>query len=144
MNGVSLRWQFDDEPLRAHLERLAQEQFVRVRQDIGEYMVGQIQDRFDEQRLWDGTAMSQSKAAIARQGQTLMEHRLLYQSYVYQLVSKGVTVGSNLVYAAIHHFGGDTGRGHRTHIEARPVLGVNDLDERVIGNKLVNALKDMQ
>jgi len=144
MNGVSLRWQFDDEPLRAHLERLAQEQFVRVRQDIGEYMVGQIQDRFDEQRLWDGTAMSQSKAAIARQGQTLIENRLLYQSYVYQLVSKGVTVGSNLAYAAIHHFGGDTGRGHRTHIEARPVLGVNDLDERVIGNKLVNALKDMQ
>ncbi|MCT9014614.1 phage virion morphogenesis protein [Cupriavidus gilardii] len=144
MNGVSLRWQFDDETLRAYLERLSQEQFVRVRQDVGEYMVGQIQDRFDEQRLWDGSAMSQSKAAIARQGQTLIENRLLYQSYVYQLVSKGVTVGSNLAYAAIHHFGGDTGRGHRTHIEARPVLGVNDLDERIIGNKLVNALKDMQ
>lgn len=143
MNGVSLRWQFGDAELRQHLERVANADFRRVREDIGEYLVGQIQDRFDEQRLWDGQDMPQSAAAIARDGQTLIEHRLLYKSYVYQLVSKGVAVGSDMIYARIHHFGGDTGRGHRTHIEARPVLGVNSQDEAAIGEMVLDGLKDL-
>lgn len=33
-----------------------------------------------------------------------------------------VTTGTNLVYAAIHEFGGNTGRGHRVRIQARPYL----------------------
>ena len=32
------------------------------------------------------------------------------------------TVGSTVVYARIHELGGDTGRGHRTHLPARPYL----------------------
>jgi phage virion morphogenesis protein len=141
MSGVSVRWQFGDEALRKHLEQVSHEEFTRVRQDIGEYMVGQIQDRFDEQRLWDDSAMKQSRAATARGGLTLIDHRLLYKSYVYQLVSKGLAVGSDSVYAGIHHYGGDTGRGHKTHIDARPVLGVNERDEAVIGRMLLNELR---
>lgn len=33
------------------------------------------------------------------------------------------TLGSNLVYAAIHQFGGMAGRGHKTKIPARPYIG---------------------
>jgi phage gpG-like protein len=32
------------------------------------------------------------------------------------------TVGATVVYARIHELGGDTGRGHRTHLEPRPYL----------------------
>jgi len=35
------------------------------------------------------------------------------------------TIGSNKVYAAIHQFGGKTGRGHNTTIAARPFLPIN-------------------
>ena len=35
-------------------------------------------------------------------------------------------VGTNLVYAAIHQFGGPAGRGHKSRIPARPYLGLDD------------------
>lgn len=38
-------------------------------------------------------------------------------------------VGSNRVYAAIHHFGGNAGRGRKVKIPARPILVVQDEDE---------------
>lgn len=34
-------------------------------------------------------------------------------------------VGSNLIYAAIHQMGGETGRGHKVAIPARPYLGLD-------------------
>ena len=143
MNGASVQWSFDDGPIRRHLAAIGGATFERVRQDIGEYMLGQIQDRFDQQQLWDGSAMPQSHAALARGGQTLMDTRRLYSSYVYRLVGGGVEIGSNLVYARIHHFGGDTGRGHAVRIQARPVLGVNDENAAVIGNMLLDAIRMM-
>lgn len=37
-------------------------------------------------------------------------------------------VGTNKVYAAIHHFGGDAGRGRKVTIPARPFLKLTDGD----------------
>ncbi|WP_353191964.1 phage virion morphogenesis protein [Pandoraea pnomenusa] len=143
MNGVSVQWSFDDSQIRRHLAAIGGATFERVRQDIGEYMVGQIQDRFHYQQLWDGSAMPQSRAAMARGGQTLIRDRYLYHSYVYGLTPDGVEIGSNLIYAPIHHFGGDAGRGHSVHIDARPVLGVNEENANVIGNMLLDAIRMM-
>jgi len=143
--GVSVRWQFPDEIIRQHMKRLARQDFRAVRQEIGDYMVGQIQDRFDDQRLVDGSPMPQSAAAIARSGQTLMDQRLLYQSYgEYELVRDGVAAGSDSPYARIHHFGGRAGRGHKTVIEARPVLGVNSEDAAYIGELIFDGIRGMQ
>jgi phage gpG-like protein len=143
--GVAVRWQFPDAEIRAHLNRLSVTDFRALRAEIGDYMIGQIQDRFDDQRLVDGSPMPQSAAAIARSGQTLMASRLLYKSYgEYQLVRNGVTVGSNSVYARIHHAGGMAGRGLATEIEARPVLGVNDADLAEINELGMAAIRGMQ
>lgn len=76
-------------------------------------------------------------------GQTLIDSRELYDSYVYNLIPDGLEFGSNKEYARIHHFGGDAGRGHSVHIEARPVLGVNDRDADLIGQMLLNAVRMM-
>ncbi|MGK8195238.1 phage virion morphogenesis protein [Burkholderia cepacia] len=143
MNGVSVQWAFDDSSIRRHLAAIAGATFDRVRQDIGEYMLGQIQDRFDYQQLWDGSAMPQSRSAIARGGKTLIDTTRLYKSYVYRLVSGGLDIGSNVVYARIQHEGGDAGRGHSVHIDARPVLGVNERDANVIGDMLLDAVRMM-
>ncbi|WP_174977037.1 phage virion morphogenesis protein, partial [Burkholderia aenigmatica] len=105
MNGVSVQWAFDDSSIRRHLAAIGGATFDRVRQDIGEYMLGQIQDRFDYQQLWDGSAMPQSRAATARGGKTLIDTTRLYKSYVYRLVSGGLEIGSNVVYARIQHEG---------------------------------------
>jgi len=141
MNGVSQQWNVDNDLFIQHLNRLATHRLEALKVDIGEYMVGQIQDRFDTQRLWDRSAMPQSAAAKERGGQTLILNRLLYKSYVYQPTASGVDVGSDSPYARIHHNGGQAGRGGKTTIIARPVLGVNDTDQGVIGNMILNDLR---
>ena len=37
-------------------------------------------------------------------------------------------IGTDMIYAAIHQFGGLAGRGHVVEIPARPYLGVRDED----------------
>lgn len=140
--GVSMQWQFVNDALTEHLHRLATADLTGLKQDIGEYAIGQIQDRFDHQTLFDGTAMPPSRAAGSHGGQTLIRSRLLYKSYVYQVTDDGVEWGSDSLYARIHHFGGETGRmGHRFNMTARPVMGENEKDENAIGDMIVNELR---
>ncbi|NDV27720.1 phage virion morphogenesis protein [Desulfovibrio sp. JC010] len=49
--------------------------------------------------------------------------------------------GSNQVQAAIHQFGGETGRGHKTIITARPYLGISETDERYIADAIMADLE---
>lgn len=144
MNGVSIRYEVANDLLLEHLHRLELFSLESIKVQIGEYMVGQIQDRFDHQILWDGSAMPQSKAAKERSGQTLIEHRLLYRSYVYNPTADGVEIGSNSPYVRIHHFGGETGHPNgRFEMTERPVLGVNQQDERVIGDIILDELREL-
>lgn len=145
MAGTSLVFKSGGGPLLAHLARLsARREWTAARREIGEYMLGDIQDNFDRQRLFDGSPMPQSKAAIERAGKTLIKDHHLYDSYVYQLVNGGIALGSNKAYAAIHHFGGETGRGHKTKLPARPVMGVGERQERRIGAYMVAAIEALQ
>lgn len=41
---------------------------------------------------------------------------------------EGVAVGTNLIYGAIHQFGGPAGRGKKVEIPARSYLGVSEAD----------------
>lgn len=148
MSGVALQAGFNDSAITRHLALLAimdARGFDGVRREIGEYFLGEVQDNLDGQKLADGSAMPQSKAAIERKGKTLIDHHHLYDSYVYQLRGGGVEVGSALVYAAIHHFGGDTGRArHRFTLPARPVLGIGPRQEAALGNFLIAEIRKAQ
>lgn len=153
MAGIVYR--FDDSVIRHHLARLAllhASGFDAARREIGEYMIGEIHDAFDDQKLWDGNDIPQSEAAKTgkgrvdhKPGKTLIDKHHLYDSYVYQLAGAGVEVGSALIYAAIHHFGGETGRkGHRFTLPPRPVMGLGHRRERAIGSFLLDELKRAQ
>lgn len=147
MSGVALEFGFDDDVLRGHLGRLAMRDaglFASARREIGEYFLGQVQGNLDDQRLADGSAMPQSATAIKRGDKTLIDTHRLYDSYVYQLRGMGVEVGSSAVYAAIQHFGGTTGRGGKTKIAARPVLGLRARDEQHIGRFVLEQLGGLQ
>lgn len=156
MSGVSMRVTFDDAVLRQHLTALAlarPEKMSALMRDIGEDILGDAQDNIHYQRLVDGSAMPQSEASKGRgtttksgrkrPGKTLLDKGNLRDSYTYQLGGGVLEVGSNLVYAAIHHFGGQAGRGKKTTILARPVLGVNAKREEAIATKLGRALLEM-
>ena len=141
MTGTAQRYGFDDSRITRHLAALAimdARGWDAARREIGEYLLGEVQDNLDGQKLVDGSAMPQSKAAIKLAGKTLIKQHHLYDSYVYQLPAGGVEIGSALVYAAIHHFGGETGRrGHRFTLPARPVLGIGPAQEAALGSFLV-------
>lgn len=146
MSGVSMiTANFEDGPIRRHLAKLAlldQEGFTRARYEIGNFFVGEVHDNLLRQSLFDGSAMPQSQAAIDRSGKTLKEKGNLLDSYVFQLTPGGVEVGSSRAYAAIHHFGGETGRsGARFNMPARPILGLNDDIEDEIGDILIDEIK---
>lgn len=164
MTTVALRFGFEDDVIRMHLARLAvldRRGFASVRREIGEYMVGDVQDNLRDQKLADGSAMPQSARAAGKTthykrdnkkrgvkkgdvrtfGKTLIDHGHLRDSYTYNLRLAGLEVGSNLVYSAIHHFGGKAGRGHRTTITPRPVLGVDQRQERRMGDLLIAELR---
>lgn len=146
MTGIATTITFGDSALRQHLAHLAAVDataFEGARREIGEYMVGRIQDNFHAQQLADGSPMPPSAAAAARSGKTLIAKGHLRDSYVYQLTGDGLEVGSAKIYAAIHHFGGATGRGHKNHIIPRPVMGIGDEQQREIGDILLGAIRGM-
>jgi phage gpG-like protein len=147
MSGTVITVGFDDSTVRRHLAMLAlrdARKYDGARREIGEYLVGEIQDNFHDQRLADGTPMPASAAAVARQGKTLIAKGHLRDSYVYQLTREGLEVGSAKIYAAIHHVGGATGRGHKTHIIPRPVMGIGDEQQREIGDILLSAVRGVR
>lgn len=142
--GVSLEIDAAARAIERHLAVLAAtggSLSAGLRREIGEYLLGQVQDRFDEQRLVDGSPMPQSAAAIERDGKTLIDRHHLYDSYTYNVLPSGVEIGSNSAYARIHHFGGKAGRGHAVRVEARPVLGINKADEDYIGQLVFEELE---
>lgn len=145
--GVSLTFDQGARSLERHLALMAATGGAMsegLRREMGEYLLGQVQDRFDEQRLVDGSPMPQSAAAIDRDGKTLIERHHLYDSYTYNVLPGGVEIGSSSTYARIHHFGGMAGRGRSIHIVARPVLGVNQADEDVLGSLVFAELRRLQ
>lgn len=148
MVAPSLRLGFDSAPITRHLARLAlldARRYDGVRREIGEYMLGEVQDALDGQKLFDGKPMPQSQAAIDRAGKTLIAKHHLYDSYTYQLVGAGLEIGSPLAYAAIHHWGGETGRtGHRFNMVARPVLGMTATHEQRLGDLLIADIEAAQ
>lgn len=143
MSGVQISYHASDQALRAHLARLAQFDTAGKNEGkrvIGVYMIGEVQDHFNNQTLWDDSAMPQSAAAKARGGQTLIDNHNLYDSYHPDVSGDDIIIGSDSIYAAIHHEGGDAGRNHASHIDARPVLGVNPRNERDIIDEVVSIL----
>lgn len=50
-------------------------------------------------------------------------------------------VGTNKVYAAIHQFGGEAGRGKKVEIPARPYLKLGDKENAEIINEVKNYLQ---
>ena len=136
----------EDREVRAAFERL------RLSLPIGGSMkpatstIGRIvktgtQRRFREQRTPDGEQWKPSQRALRDGGQTLRLSGRLQRSYTYQADEAGVEIGTNVVYAGIHHFSGMAGRGHRSRIVARPALGASQEDREEIAETLNRFLK---
>lgn len=117
MSGVAVTIELDTSSLQAGFERLLKtaKDLTPVMQEIGTYMVDSTQDRFRSNVSPSGVAWDQSERAKAESGRTLLDRGHLRDSITYDASNTRVDVGTNMVYAAIHQFGGKT----RAH-EIRP------------------------
>ena len=110
---------------------------------IGRYLVVSTHRRFERERAPDGTPWLKSARAAAEGNPTLSDTGRLHGSIAHALTDggHGVEVGSNVVYAAIHQFGGLAGRGRRARVPARPYLGIDERDRDAIAQIVSRALE---
>ena len=110
---------------------------------IGRYLVASTLQRFERERGPDGKPWLKSARALAEGGKTLTDTGRLRGSIAHTVTEGGraVEAGSNVVYAAIHQFGGRAGRGRRATIPARPYLGIDERDRTNILHIISRALE---
>ncbi len=111
---------------------------------IGASLVTSTQHRFDEQHGPDGTPWPPSMRALAEGGKTLEETLRLYQSITVEADDAGVAVGTNVVYAAIHQFGGTIAKPERTQtIYRRYDARADELSPQFVKKSKSNFVQDV-
>lgn len=111
-------------------------------EEIGSYLVSETLHRFETETRPEGGPWVPSVRAATEGGQTLTDRAHLRQSITYVAGADSVQVGSNLVYAAIHQFGGRAGRGRSVALPARPYLGLAPGDDAEIAAILDDYLSE--
>jgi len=121
----------------------------RLAYNAGALLESSVKRRIDEEKAApDGGAWAEWSEAYAatrsgRHSLLVADNNLLGSVQNY---SRGpeARVGSNLVYAAIHQFGGEAGRkSARVTIPARPYLGISDRDRRDIAELVEGDLREV-
>jgi phage gpG-like protein len=82
-------------------------------ENIGLSLVTSTQRRFDTGVGVDGSPWPPSLRVIAHGGKTLVLSARLYRSITFTASATGVEIGTNVIYAAIHQFGGDINQDAR-------------------------------
>lgn len=114
-------------PLYEEIGQILLTSVARNFREGGRYSLG-------EDGEWVGGTQSWITSGRAERdsGQTLSDTGILASSITADVSASGVTIGTNLVYAAIHQFGGKAGRkvdGENTvALPARPYLVVQEED----------------
>jgi len=137
MAGIELIYQANNVPAR--LNRLVKFDPAEMLDEIGQALVSSTTLRF--KRSVDPAGMPWLELADAtkteRRGSTpkpLVDRGHLRDSITHRVSGDEVVVGTNMIYGAIHQFGGKAGRGKKVTIPARPYLGISRDDEAEIND----------
>lgn len=159
MPGAAITVDVDDREWRAAFKRLRKrmKDLSPVMDEIGASLERSTVRRFETGTAPSGVPWKPSQRAGEQAGQTLVDTGRLRDSLGRQASEDEVIVGTNVVYAAIHQFGGKTppvvirprrkkalfwpGLKHPvkkvqhpgSRVPARPFLGISSSDERRIG-----------
>jgi phage virion morphogenesis protein len=135
-SSVSVSIKMDDlKKLERRMTALARVNFTELHTLVGNYLTNDAKARFRRQEgPWDKAWKPSKRAANTKKALTLVRTGRLRNSLTYKAGPDEVAVGTNVVYAAIHQFGGETGRkGARFKMPARPYLGVDEDNRQYIG-----------
>ena len=143
MTGLSWKITIDDADMNSKLETMYErmenrEPFHRL---VGEHLLNSLHDRFESESApdgskWQALAPATITSRLRSHGNApltiLRQSGHLAGSFNYEANSQHTKIASPVIYAAIHHFGGEAGRGHSVTIPARPILGLSPDDESAI------------
>lgn len=144
MAGVSFDIKIDDAEVRKAVSNLyAKSKDMSGAFDaIGHKLENSTVARFNSGTDPDGNPWKESIRARLFGGKTLVNKKYLKDSITHNLIGiKGVEVGTNKIYGAIHQLGGTAGRNHSVTIDARPFLGISAQDKVDIVNILKSHLE---
>lgn len=94
-----------------------------IHRHIGNIIQNAIEESFENEASPSGKSW---KPSLKKEGKTLTDSGTLSSSFTVDASSSEVSVGTNLVYAAIHQWGGKAGRNRSSNIPARPFLPITD------------------
>jgi phage virion morphogenesis protein len=115
MAGVGMRLEGQDAALQQLGGMIARAQHPRgMFERIGASLVTSTQRRFETGTAPDGSPWPPSLRALAGGGKTLIDTARMMQSQTFVATDAAVEVGTNVIYAAIHQFGGDITHQART------------------------------
>lgn len=123
------------------------------------YLETSTKNRFETGRGPDGKPWKPSRRALLQGGQTLLDHGHLRDSFVSASSESEAEVGSNHPGAAAHHFGAVIrptkakalrfqipGVGwvmaRKVTLPARPILGIDDADQKAMAEVITDYLAD--
>jgi len=132
MAGVKVEVTIDDREVQAAFAELARRgaDQAPAMDRIGSALESSTRLRFrSDQASPDGIPWLPSKRAIRQGGKTLVDTARLVESITYAFSSRSAEIGTGVIYAGIHQFGGQAGRGRKVTLPERPFLGVSDADE---------------
>lgn len=131
MSGIRLEYSIDDQIAQAALEKLSHFNKQAMFEEIGAYLDSSVEIRFKDGIDPDGNQWQPSQRALNEGDNTLVDFGHLRDSITHAvfLDGSGVEHGSDMVYSAIHQFGGKAGRNHSVELVARPFIGINADDE---------------
>ena len=109
--------------------------------DIGETIVNSIQKSFDNEKSPFGTPWEKSLRAEETGDKTLIKSGILHNSFTFESSVNSVKVGTNVVYGAIHNYGGNAGKNHSVTIPQRQFMPINSSNQ--LPNNLVDNIKDL-
>lgn len=142
--------------LQRELRRLSTGQLERIGKPVAEGLLSSTIQRFQEQKdpagqPWKPLAPATiskrlgGKKAFTKKGQMrksalrrvatmkiLIDRAQLMKSIHWRVKGGQIALGTNLIYARIHQYGGPAGRGGKVNIDPRPFLGVSAEDQRLI------------
>ena len=138
----------DDVKLQEILKKLISKvQNLRpLMKNISGIMMDSVEENFEKEGRpdkWQELAKSTIKQRRKKghwPGRILQVRGELASSITSYYDSDSAVVGTNKVYATIHQFGGDAGRGKKVKIPARPYLKLTEKDLAVINNAITKYL----
>ena len=137
MSGVGLIYSYRDLDASPALARLSEnfKDLTELMDALGAEIEDQTVERFTTNIAPDDSPWLPSRRVEQAGGaaKTLVDRAHLRDSITRESNTRSTEIGSNIVYAAIHQFGGEAGRGQSVKLPARPYLGISEDNERELG-----------